>query len=240
MCNMFGGASQAEKSTLGQTRDLATTLLSNFRQRYAQQSDVLKQLAGQIMKIQTGQTGPGFSGAENAARESMIINQGAAAARNAIQAERSRAAGAGPVYGGGSTGLERTAAINRQIAGGIEALAGANTSNQLLRNTAENYAQGRVNAAQAASGFQALAGEYNPAQYGQMAGTELGQQFNQAHEINQEEIARSQAILGTVTGIGKMAAGFATGGLANLGAGESLGEGFGDFFKGGLDSLAGH
>jgi len=235
-CSMFGGASNTEKATLGQTSDLAATLLSTFHQQYSQQQDVLKQLGTQIMKFTTGQTGPGFSGAENAARIAEIQNQGAASARNAIQAERERSAGVG---GGGTSGLARTTAINRQIAGGIEALSGANTSNALLNEQAQNFAQGRANTAQAIGGYQTLAGDYNPSGYASLAGGELGQKFNQAHTINQEEIAKNQAIMGAITGGAKLAGSFLTGGLSNLGPGESFGEGLGDFFKGGISGLGG-
>lgn len=230
MCEMFGGPSAQEESTLGQTSALSSSLLSNYRQQYSQQQDVLGRLQGQISRIQSGQTGPGFSGEENAARTSQIINSGAAASRNAIQAARS--------VGNGATGT-LTSGINQQVEGQIGAVTGANTSNALLKEQSDNFAQGRQNAITSASALQTLSGDYNPAGYASQAGNELGAQFKEATQIQQEKIARSQAIAGLVEKVGMGAATFGMGGVAALGSGESFGEGIGDFFKGGSNASFG-
>lgn len=230
MCDLFGGPSQGEQTAYQETSALSQSLLSNFRQQYAQQQSTLGQLEGEISRIQTGQTGPGFSGEENAALRSEIVNQGAAAARNAIQANRS--------VGSGATGT-LTSGINAQVEGQIGAITGTDTANQLLKETTANYAQGRENAIRAASAFQTMYNSFNPTAYAGMAGQELGQQFTEADKINQEKIARSQAIAGLVEKVGLGAATFGAGGIAALGSGESFGEGLGDFFKGGMNASFG-
>lgn len=237
MCNMFGGPSSAETGTLQQQQGLSQALHSAFTQQYAQQQDVLGRLQAQIMRIQTGQTGPGFSGAENAARIALIQNTNAAAARNAIQGSRER--GVGTQVGQNTSGLTRQAGINAQIAGGIEAMTGANEANQLLAEQAENFQQGRSNAISTASALQSLQGDYSPSTYSSQLGSSLGAQFNMADKINTENIQRSQAIAGLVEKGVMSAATFGLGGAAAVGAGESFGEGASDFFKGGINALTG-
>jgi hypothetical protein len=228
MCDLFGGPSSGEQNAYDNQVGITNSMRSAFNQQYAQQQGVLNQLNGQIMRIQSGNTGPGFGGAENASRIALIQNQGAAQARNAIQAERTQSAGVG---GGGTSGLARSAAINRQISGGIEALAGANTSNQLINEQGENFAQGRANATQAASGFQALAGDYTPSTYAGQASQSNQAQFGQADKINQENIASSQAAFGLLE---KGVSAAAQGGLSlannsdaisSLGGGQIFGSG---------------
>ena len=236
MCDLFGGPSSGEQNAYDNQVGITNSMRSAFNQQYAQQQGVLSQLNGQIMRIQSGQTGPGFGGAENASRIALIQNQGAAAARNAIQAERTQSAGVG---GGGTSGLARSAAINRQISGGIEALSGANTSNQLIGEQAENFAQGRANATQAAQGFQALAGDYNPLGYANASSSSNQQQFGQADKINQENIQKSQAIAGLVEKGAGLALTGGLGGFAALGGGESLGEGLSDFGAGASNAAFG-
>src|SRR5579859_1908381 len=112
MCNLFGGPSAGENVAYDNQVGLTNSFRSAFNQQYGQQQSVLNNLNAQIMRIQSGNTGPGFGGTENASRIAAIQNQGSAAARNAIQAERERSAGTTGVLGGGGSGLARTAAIN--------------------------------------------------------------------------------------------------------------------------------
>jgi hypothetical protein len=164
----------------------------------------------------------------------LIQNTSAAASRNAIQAVRERGAGSQ-----NTSGMARQSGINAQVAGGIEALAGTNAANKQLELTAENYAQGRANAASAASGLQALQGDYNPTAYSGELGQSLNSQFKMADTINQQNIARSQAIMGFGTKLALGAATFGIGAAGALGAGESLGEGVSDAFSGGMNALTG-
>jgi hypothetical protein len=234
MCDMFGGPSQAETGTLSQTQGLSTALMSAFNQQYAQQQGVLKQLGSQIFRIQSGQTGTGFSGGENAALISQIQNQGAAQARNAIQQQRQLGAGTMP-----GSGLSRQSGINAQVAGGISALAGAQTANNLIGETAQNYAQGRANAISAEQGLQSLQDDFSPSTYSNQASSNLVNQFKESDEINQQNIQRSQAIAGLIEKGVMGAATFGLGGVGALGAGEGIGEGASDFLSGGMNALTG-
>jgi hypothetical protein len=236
MCDLFGGPSEGETTSYDNQVGITNSMRSAFNQQYGQQQGVLGQLNAQIMRIQSGQTGPGYGGAENASNIALIQNQGAAQARNAIQAERTQSAGVG---GGGTSGLARSAAINRQISGGIEALAGANTSNQLIGEQAANYAQGRASAQSAVQGFQALAGDYNPLGYANASSSSNQAQFGQADKINQQKIAASQAELGMIEKGAATVATAGAGGFAALGGGESFGEGLSDFASGASNATFG-
>jgi hypothetical protein len=233
---MFGGPSAQETSTLQSQTQLANALWSNFNQQYQQQQGVLSQLQAQIGRIQSGQTGPGFSGAENAARIALIQNTTAAEARNAVQAARSVGAGTQVSPSGGMT---RQSGINQQVGAQIASKIGAAGSNALLAEQAENFATGRENAYRTAGALQALSGDYNPAAYSGQENAALGQRFSMADKINQENIQRSQAIFGAATKLAMGAATFGAGGIGALGAGESFGEGASDFLSGGANAAFG-
>jgi len=241
MCNLFGGASGEEEGLQAADSGLSRSLESHYNTAFADQLDSLNMLKSTISRIQSGQQGPGFSADELAARTSQIVNQSGANARNVEQVLADRSAG--QIFGGSqdASGLARASAIRQQTTG--EALSAAETakSNALTNLTAENYSVGRTNADRTAAGLEALSG-----QYGGIAGTSLSgreaigkQAFGEAHEINQENSQASVMLGGLLkAGVG-IGSSFLTGGLSNLGAGESFGEGVGDFFKGGMDSLGG-
>src|SRR5258708_2482001 len=161
MCT-FGGASGAETAAQGQIADFSKTLNANYSTLFGEQQATLGRLQSTLSQIQSGETGPGFGGAENAALISQIQNQGAATARNVTQAVQDRAAG--QVFNGqtDSSGLARTSAINKQIGEQASSAAATNTANALTAETAANFAQGRQNAVQTASGLSTLAGIQNP------------------------------------------------------------------------------
>lgn len=228
MCNIFGGPSYQEKATLQQQSQLADAMWSNFNQQYQQQQGVLKNLQTQIGRIQSGQTGPGFSGEENADRIALIRNTTAAEARNAVQAARSVGAGEQVSPSGGMT---RQSGINQQVAGQIYSKIGATGSNALIAENAENYAVGRENAYKTVGALSALSGQYNPSVYSGQEEGALGQKFQIADKIRQQEAASSQAIFGAAT---KLATGAFTFGMGGMGAG-----GIGDFLKGGSNALFG-
>lgn len=226
------GPSGAEEGIAGQEGSLASTLAGDFNTQFANQQGTLSQLQSRINQI--GNTGPGFSGSENAARISNIVNQGGALARNTTQAAQDR--GAGQVFGGASdsSGLARTSAISKQISEEGSAIAGAQTSNALINEQAENFQQGRANNAAAISGFDVLSGKYNPLGYAQSAGQNLNQAFGEQDKINQEKSQMQSDVAGLITGAAKAGLGLATGGLTNL-----FGIGGGSGAPGGSDTQTG-
>lgn len=241
MANCFGGASQQEKAAQAQSQSLANALQANYTQEFGEQQDVLQQLNTELTKIESGTTGPGFSADELAARRADIVNNAAAAERNATQAARN--ASAGQVFLGAqdSSGLARTSAIQDTIAGEIGAAGEAEKSRQLNALNEANYAQGRANAAQRVAGLNELAGRYNPAAYAGEATGAANQAFTQADKIRSESGA---AMLGGLLTSGlKLGTSFISGGLTNLaesngGKGESFFQSPGDFFSGGIDALS--
>jgi len=236
---MYCGPSGEEEGLQANSADFARTLDANYSESFANQQDVLQHLQAKINQISSGQTGPGFSGEENAALISGIQNQGAAQERNVTQAVMDRSAG--QVFDGmtDSSGLARASAINKQIQERASSAAATNTANALNAETAANFGQGRANAVTAASGLTALAGQYGGAADASMSGAinENAQSFGQANKINQEKNAMAADIMGAVTGAAKTGLSFASGGLSNLGDG---GWDAGAFFQGGMDALGGN
>jgi hypothetical protein len=216
--------------------DYSNEMMSIAKERLPEQDAALQSLGREIMAIQTGQTGPGMSGSEYAARQSQIIDQGAADTRNAIQAERDRRAG---ITAGDSSGLSREIATQSALEAGITAMGQARTAGQQQQLLGEDYALGRENARAAAAGYQTLAGEYDPTRFFSAAESGYGQQFQVEDKIRQEQIAASQAKMGMITKGIMTAATAGMGGFAALGAGESFGEGLSDFAGGAFNAMSG-
>src|SRR5258708_16182476 len=135
MCNLFGGASEEEKTIEHRDSGLSQSLESHYNTAFADQLDSLNMLKSTIQRISSGQQGPGFSADELAARQSQIVNQAGANARNVEQVLADRSAG--QIFGGASdaSGLARASAIRQQTTG--EALSAAETqkSNALTNLT---------------------------------------------------------------------------------------------------------
>ncbi len=234
MCNLFGGASGEEKGLQAADSGLSRTLESHYEGAFADQLDSLNMLKSTISRIQSGQTGPGFSADELAARTGQIVNQAGAGARNVEQAEANQSAG--QIFGGASdaSGLARASAVRQQLTGEAESAAENQKSTALENLTAANYAQGRLNADRTAAGLESLSGAYGGIADKSLSGREaVGKNaFGEAHQIN-EENNQASAMLG-----GLLKAGVGLGGTF-LSGGLAGGGGFSDFFKGGLGALTG-
>jgi hypothetical protein len=204
---------------------------------FSQQQDTLAQLNSEIQQIKTGTTGPGFSAPELAAKTSQIETGAAAGARNAQQAAQNQ--GAGQTFGDTASGLQ--SGIRKQIAGQIASNATTNEANQLTNLTAENYAQGRANAAATMGGLSTIAGIENPLGYAGAASGATQAGFDEANKINEQEIAKAQAVTGLITGGLSTGLKFLTGGLGNLDqTGSSSGwEQAQNFFTGGMSGMGG-
>ena len=97
-----------------------------------------------------------------------------------------------------------------------------------------NYATGRQNAITTANALQGMSNSYNPLGYGNAASSANSSAFSEADTINQQNIAKAQAIASTVeSGIGMAA----TGGIGGLAGGAGMGGGLGGFLKAGANSL---
>lgn len=237
MCNLFGGPSYGEQAALDSTTEYANAMMANYNQQYQLQQGALTNMQAQVARLQSGQTGPGFGGDENAARIAYIKNLYAAQARNEAQAMRER--GAGTQAAPNATGMTRQSGINQQTDAEARSRAQAGEANDLIKEQAENFAQGRVNTERAISGWDALAGRYNPQSYAGMAKSGYDTEFGEAQKIQQEKQQRASNIFGAATKLAMGAATFGIGGIGALGGGESFGEGVGDFLKGGMNETFG-
>jgi hypothetical protein len=238
ICNLFGGADSEQKGLEAQASGLSRSLQANYGTEFADQQDALKMLNSTIQRISSGQTGPGFGADELAARTGQIVNQSGANARNVEQAEANQSAG--QIFGGqqDSSGLARASAVRQQLTGEAESAAETQKSNALENLTAQNYQQGRVNAAQTAGGLEALAGQYGGAAGTALSGSlaankEAATQENQIYQENNQASALVGGLLKAGVGIAGSAI---TGGISNLGDG---GWDLGAFAKGAAGSAFG-
>ena len=231
MCldSLFGGATDEQKSYENRETGFSNDLAADFTQQYKDRQDVIKQYHAETTKIESGNTGPGFGAAENAAYISSIVNQGGAAARDAIQASQDRSAGQVFKTSGGeisdSSGLSRASAIRQQQAGEISSRVGINTANALTAETAANYGQGRTNAKESADLLSRQVSMYNTLAY-QGASSVASKNAADMSKTIQDE--NQQALMGKI-GFGIKLAGMAAGGVAGAFAGDG---GFMDTIKG--------
>lgn len=228
------GPSQQQTAIAGQSQSLSTMLSAHYGERFGKQSAVLQNLNDIFTPIaQAGPDQQGFGSRELAALRTQAAEGTGADYTKATQALQNQLA----TRGGGSevlpTGGEAT------LRGELASAAANQQSQQDLAITRANYAQGRSNWSQAVGGLSALAGEYQPTTFAGLAGQQNAQAFSQASQVQQMRNQKEAAIAGGLTSLAGSALTFGMGGLANLGAGESFGEGIGDFFKGGLSALGG-
>lgn len=229
------GPSSQEQSIANNSQSFASQLQNNYGTLFSQQQSVLNSINRSLSPtLAAGPNQQGFSGAELSSLQTSAINNAGAASRSAQQAARTFGAGQG---GGGTSGI--TSGITKQIQAGIASQAAGQESAQLNQINQADYATGRENYWRAEGGMASLGSELSPNSAMQGTIGEQGQAFGQAHEINQENNQLAQTIAGGLTSLAGGALKFATGGIGNLGAGESAGEGLGDFFKGGFNALGG-
>jgi len=229
MCD-FGGPSGAEEGAQGQIADFSRTLDANYQTLFGEHQATLGRLQSTLSQIQSGETGPGFGGAENAALISKIQNEGAAQARNVVQAVQDRSAG--QVFNGqtDSSGLARTSAINKQIQEQASSAAATSTAQQLAAETAANFGQGRRNAETTASGLAQLAGLESPDAAASATISANKSSFDQASKIQDQK----QQAMKMIGGIAQAGLGALSGGLGNLDmtGGSSPFEQFQNFLSG--------
>jgi hypothetical protein len=209
-------------------------LQSDYRDRFGQQSAVLQNLNSTLTPIfQAGPDQQGFGAQELAALNTAAgegVGQNYAKVGRALNNQLAARGGGNEVLPSGATAnLKETLAE-----------AGAAESSQLQNKiTTANYAQGRKNWEEAASGLEALSRGYDPTAFSGQSIDANKNAFGEATQIQTMKNQKESAIAGGLTSLASSALTFGAGGLANLGAGESFGEGVGDFFKGGLSALGG-
>lgn len=228
--DFLGGPSNEMKWLGMDEMGLSKTMTGWMNTAYGKQQDILNQLQGNASRLATGNTGMGFGAAENSLLRGEIMANGAAGARNALQATMNARAGLG---GGGfaAGGAGETSSLAR-AAGQTAALtsqaniAGETATTQgLAAETLANIQQGRTNALQTQGALSSLAGFYDPTRYAQLASQTNQQAFGQESKINELNQQRAKAIGSlAMTGLG-LATGGITGGLA-------AGGGFLDTLKG--------
>lgn len=142
--------------------------------------------------------------------------------------------------GGGNEFLPNGA--QAALKGNLAASAANQSSNAQLGITTANYATGRQNWQNATAGLNALAGQYNPAQFGGLASNANEGAFKEESQIRDMQNQEQAEIAGGVASLATDALSFGMGGFGNLDTtgGSSGGEQIGNFFSGGLKALGGN
>jgi hypothetical protein len=226
------GPSGQEQAIAGQQQNLSTILASHFGERFGQQSAVLQNLNNLLTPISlAGPDQQGFGPQELAALNTQASEGvGANYAKASVALNNVLAA-----RGGGQEFLPTGAAAS--LKGTLASAAADTLSREQSAITTANYGQGRQNWQQATAGLSALANQYDPTAFSGQSQSGYNSAFGMAHTINQEQSQKEAAIAGGIAALGLGAATFGAGGIANLGAGESFGEGIKDFFTGGTNAL---
>lgn len=227
------GPSHAQETTFGNEQALSTLLAANYNQRFADQSQLISSLKDQLTPIvNAGPDQQGMGPQELAALNTQAgeaVGQNYAKATSALNNQLA-------VRGGGAGDV--TSGAEGQLKAELASAGAQQASNESLAITKANYDLGRQKWQQATSGLNALVGETNPDNLGQLASGANQAAFGEATKIQQMKNQKEAAIMSGITSLAVDAATFGAGGIANLGAGESFGEGLGDFFKGGISGLS--
>jgi len=212
MCNitdLFGGPSSQETGLANSAQSFSNVLQGNYGTAFGEQQSTLSSLNNEIQKIETGQTGQGFSAQELAAKNTAAINNAGAASRNAQQAIGNFSAGQG---GGGSSGI--VSGVQEQLRAGAASSAAnelSSAQNQIVQN---NYQQGRINAQEAVGGLSSLAGQYGGAASGAESGA-ISENENAFKDQSQIQQQKGQ-MMSEIGGLVKSGVGIASGGLSSL------------------------
>ncbi|PWT75529.1 MAG: hypothetical protein C5B59_08605 [Bacteroidetes bacterium] len=225
------GPSSAMKNLNKTIQNFAGTVAGEAQQIFGDASGIFNELKSSLGSIITGgPTQQGWGAAETNAVNSQIIENAAANARNVRAAVGSSVA----AIGGGNTvtpsGLAQT--LETSAALGTE----AEKSKELSAATIQNYETGRQNYFNAVNEESKLPSMFSTS----VEANKTAQSgFDQALKSQQSVDAASNWWQPLVTGALGGAASFVTGGLSNLGSGESFGEGVKDFFSGGINNVGG-
>lgn len=226
------GPTDQEKNLQSSSEGFSETLKANYGQQFTEQQQALGALNNTLQEIRTGNTGTGFSPEELAAKNTQILNSGAAANANARRAAQNFGAGQGS-----SSGL--TSGIMKQIQGSIASSSANQIAGAQENLTEQNYNQGRINADKTAAGLSALAQGYNPNASMSGAINENSESFGQAKTILEQQQQKDKTIASAIASGATAGLTFGAGGLAGLADSPAGASQPGAFFSGGLSALAG-
>lgn len=211
----FCGPSSAETSAAQTQSSFAQMLYNNYSTYFGEQSDILNEIKNSMSPIlAAGPNQTGFSAAENAALNTEATDTNAAAAAKASTAVNSELAGRGD-----NSGLE--SGVDQQIQAGIKSQAAGNLAAEQNEITQENYATGRQNYFQAAGALGNTAEQFNPASIGSEFNTGEENAFGMNEQIQQQNNALGQDLLGGALGLAGDVAGAY--GSVNRGSGANGG-----------------
>lgn len=227
MCSidsLFGGPSNQEKVAAGNETTLASDMEGDFNKVFGEQQSTLGQLKDELTRINTGDTGMGFSAEQNALLTTGIETGAAAEERNVEQAAQNRQAGLNQT-GGVASGAQAAREAGIIAAGETAKARGLNAE------TLANINQGRANAQIMAGGLTQMADLESPTTYGSEASSANQAAFGEQDTINKEHGAAIGGLMNMGMDVASMGA---TGimGAVNAPAGSSM-------LSGAMNALAG-
>lgn len=233
--NSICGPSGQQETLAGQSSNLSSLLSANYSQNFGAQSKILGDLTNLYTPI--AEAGPDQQGIGANELAALNTQAGEGVGNNFAKAQQ-QLNNTLAARGGGNEALPTGS--EAQLRATLASEGAKQLSNEQLGITRANYAQGRQNWQQATTaGLNTLANEYNPNAIAGEATSANNSAFGQASQIQQMKNQKESAIAGGIASLAGSALTFGMGGIANLGAGESFGEGLGDFFKGGISGLSG-
>lgn len=211
------GSSAGQKDIGSEQSAVYKQITQQSQQVFGDSSSVFKDLMSTFAPtLAAGPNQEGFSQAEKSALQSAAITNTGNAYRNAKQAVGESLAAQGGGNVGDVTGGSKTA-----IQLGLAENAANETSGELNKIDQADYAIGRQNYAEAASGLAGSTGTFNPATSMAGAATSSGEAAaNTANQIAQQDNSWVSSVTGALGGIAGAAL---TGGMSTLGSGAKNG-----------------
>lgn len=219
------GPSQNQKDIAASNAAFSRTLQKNFEARFAGQSEILEKLNNSLTSSIAG--GPGQRGFNQTERQLALargLDRTTANYENAARAVSGNLAGRG-----GDSGL--MSGVDAQIKAALAGDAAKTLSENQTNLELADFAQGHDQYNRSLAGMNTLAGNYNPEQFGQLAGQAGGQAFDQAKSID----AQKGGFWKTLGGIAKVGIGI---GASALTGGASKAASVGSRIASGAASLA--
>jgi hypothetical protein len=178
---MCGGAGQDQKDIAASNRDFAGAMRQSFEKRFAGQNDVLVKLNSALTPtLAAGPGGRGLNPTERRLAEARIADRTAANYQNAARAVGGQLAGRG-----GDSGL--MSGVDAQIKASLAGQSAKEQTESQTQLELSDFEAGRANYNTALQGMTALSGQYDPTQFGSLAGQTGDLAFNQAKDIDKQK-----------------------------------------------------